>query len=61
MSTGEKDRASGEMNRTEAVAQTLPTVNPDLEKKPEPPSSSLHPAVYIMYALNETEVGVLSG
>ncbi|KAI9725156.1 MAG: hypothetical protein M1828_003498 [Chrysothrix sp. TS-e1954] len=48
MSSGEKDRASGEMNRTEAVAQTLPTVNPDVEKKPEPPTSSLHPSIYII-------------
>ena len=48
MSAGEeKQRLSGEVPRIgEASASLLPTVNPATEK-PEPPSSSLHPAVYV--------------
>ncbi|KAI9761552.1 MAG: hypothetical protein M4579_000943 [Chaenotheca gracillima] len=44
----EKERSSGETPRpAEPNAPVLPVVNPSLEK-PEPPSSSIHPAVYVV-------------
>jgi hypothetical protein len=48
MGADEKVRTSGELSRPDASASVLPTVNPALEK-PEPPKSSLHPSVYVMY------------
>lgn len=47
MSAEEKTRTSGEVPRT-AESSILPTVNPDAQK-PEPPKSSIHPAVYVAY------------
>ncbi|KAK4667353.1 hypothetical protein QC763_308480 [Podospora pseudopauciseta] len=41
MGVDEKVRASGEQ-----VRDTLPTVNPDVEKS-QPPKPSLHPAFYV--------------
>ncbi|KAF4633382.1 hypothetical protein G7Y89_g4734 [Cudoniella acicularis] len=43
----EKVRISGESPRT-AEAPILPTVNPNVEKLPEPASSGIHPAFYVM-------------
>ncbi|KAF1356133.1 triose-phosphate transporter family-domain-containing protein [Delphinella strobiligena] len=42
----EKERTSGEMERSEAGEPVLPTVNPAVQV-PEPQKQGLHPAVYI--------------
>ena len=45
----EKERTSGEIERPEASAPMLPTVNPATEKPAA--KTGLHPAIYIAYAL----------
>ncbi|KAL9586431.1 MAG: hypothetical protein Q9203_003863 [Teloschistes exilis] len=51
---GEKERISAEITRSGAVSPSepiLPVVNPavaNIEKKPEPSGSNIHPAVYVV-------------
>lgn len=46
--TEKKVRLSGESPRVTEPGTTLPSVNVAAEK-PEPPKSSLHPSVYVVY------------
>lgn len=59
----EKTRVSGEIPRPEPKGPVLPIVNPEADK-PQPPKSTIHPAVYVAYVkslramLNDRCIGI---